>query len=169
MVHVEHPAVAEGLPFTESVIREMTRLANPHGAVNLSQGFPDFPAPAGGEGRRARRRSTPTSTSTRSPGAPSRCARRSPPKYRARYGVAVDRPEREITVTCGSTEAMIATLLAVLDPGDEVVVFEPFYENYGPDAILSGAVPRFVKLRRRTGPSTRTSWRGVQRAHARRS
>ena len=64
----------------------------------------------------------------------------------ALYGVPVD-PEREITVTCGSTEAMIATLLALLDPGDEVVVFEPFYENYGPDAILSGAVPRFVKLR----------------------
>ena len=67
-------------------------------------------------------------------------------KFERLYGVPVD-PEREVTVTCGSTEAMIATLLAILDPGDEVVVFEPFYENYGPDAILSGAVPRFVKLR----------------------
>ncbi len=71
--------------------------------------------------------------------------------------MAVD-PEREVSVSCGSTEAMIATMLAVLDPGDEVVIFEPFYENYGPDAILSGAVPRYVTLRDRpTGPSTRTS------------
>ena len=67
-------------------------------------------------------------------------------KFTRRYGVAVD-PEREVTVTCGSTEAMIATLLAVLDPGDEVIVLEPFYENYGPDAVISGAIPRFVKMR----------------------
>ena len=82
-------------------------------------------------------------------------------KFERLYGVPVD-PEREVTVTCGSTEAMIAALLAVLDPGDEVVVFEPFYENYGPDAILSGAVPRFVKLRAAaTGTSIRDELRSA--------
>src|SRR6478672_11322861 len=101
--------------FTESVIREMTRQAMLYGAVNLSQGFPDFPAPA--EIKRA-----------------------------AQEAIAAD-PDREITVCCGSTETMISTLLAVCNAGDEVVIFEPFYENYGPDAILSGAKPRFVKLR----------------------
>ena len=114
--------------------------------MNLSQGFPDFPAPGGGEGGGApghRRRRQPVRDHL---GRALAARRPSPRKFERLYGVPVD-PEREVTVTCGSTEAMIATLLAVLDPGDEVVVFEPFYENYGPDAILSGAVPRFVKLR----------------------
>jgi aspartate/methionine/tyrosine aminotransferase len=131
--------------FTESVIREMTRLANLHGAVNLSQGFPDFAAPA--EVKEAARRAIEDDINQYAITWGARSLRQAiARKFERLYGVPVD-PEREVTVTCGSTEAMIATLLALLDPGDEVVIFEPFYENYGPDAILSGAVPRFVKLR----------------------
>ena len=131
--------------FTESVIREMTRLAHLHGAVNLSQGFPDFPAPE--EVKEAARRAVASDINQYAITWGARSLRQAiARKFERLYGLPVD-PEREVTVTCGSTEAMIATLLAVLDPGDEVVVFEPFYENYGPDAILSGAVPRFVALR----------------------
>jgi len=131
--------------FTESVIREMTRLAQLHGAVNLSPGFPDFPAPE--EVKEAARRAVASDINQYAITWGARSLRQAiARKFERLYGLAVD-PEREVTVTCGSTEAMIAALLAVLDPGDEVVVFEPFYENYGPDAILSGAVPRFVSLR----------------------
>jgi aminotransferase len=131
--------------FTESVIREMTRLAQLHQAVNLSQGFPDFAAPE--ELKEAARRSIAEDVNQYAITWGSKSLRDAiARKFERLYGVTVD-PEREITVTCGSTEAMIATLLAVLDPGDEVVSFEPFYENYGPDAILSGATPRFVSLR----------------------
>lgn len=131
--------------FTESVIREMTRLAQQHGAVNLSQGFPDFPAPA--ELKEAACRAIVEDVNQYAITWGARPLREAiAAKFTRLYGVPVD-PEREVTVTCGSTEAMIAALLAVLDPGDEVVVFEPFYENYGPDAVLSGAVPRFVRLR----------------------
>jgi len=130
--------------FTESVIREMTRIANEYGAINLAQGFPDFPMPA--------------------PMKDAACAAihgdinqyaitwGSPPlrlaiaeKYRRWYGLEVD-PEREVTVTCGATEAMAAVFLALVDPGDEVIIFEPYYENYGPDAILAGAKPVYVSL-----------------------
>jgi aminotransferase len=136
---------AKASRFTESVIREMTRLAKLHKAVNLSQGFPDFPAPE--EIKEAARRAVAADINQYAITWGARSLREAiARKFTALYGVPVD-PEREITVTCGSTEAMIAALLAVVDPGDEVVVFEPFYENYGPDAILSGAVPRFVKLR----------------------
>ena len=131
--------------FTESVIREMTRLAQRHGAVNLSQGFPDFPAPEAVKaaacdairadinqyavtwGAKALREAIAADMSTR-------------------HGVPVE-PDRHVTVCCGATEAMMATMLAIVDPGDEVIVFEPFYENYGPDAVLSGATPRYVPLR----------------------
>jgi aminotransferase len=131
--------------FTESVIREMTRLANLHGAVNLSQGFPDFSAPE--EVKEAARRAVASDVNQYAITWGARPLRQAiARKFERLYGVPVD-PEREVTVTCGSTEAMIATLLAVLNPGDEIVAFEPFYENYGPDAILSGAVPRFVRLR----------------------
>jgi aspartate/methionine/tyrosine aminotransferase len=131
--------------FTESVIREMTRLSNLHGAVNLSQGFPDFPAPE--EVKEAARRAVASDVNQYAITWGARPLRQAiARKFERLYGVPVD-PEREVTVTCGSTEAMIATLLAVLNPGDEIVAFEPFYENYGPDAILSGAVPRFVRLR----------------------
>jgi aminotransferase len=136
---------AKAARFTESVIREMTRLAHLHGAVNLSQGFPDFPAPE--EVKEAARRAVSADINQYAITWGARSLRQAiAAKFERLYGVPVD-PEREVTVTCGSTEAMIAALLAVLDPGDEVVVFEPFYENYGPDAVLSGAQPRFVRLR----------------------
>jgi aminotransferase len=138
-------ASAKAARFTESVIREMTRLANLHGAVNLSQGFPDFAAPE--EVKDAARQAISADVNQYAITWGARSLRQAiAAKFTRLYGVPVD-PEREVTVTCGSTEAMIATLLAVLDPGDEVVVLEPFYENYGPDAILSGATPRFVKMR----------------------
>jgi aminotransferase len=132
------------LTFTESVIREMTRVASEHGAVNLAQGFPDFAAPsvikdAACEAIRADVNQYAVTWGT--PRLRAALARR----YRERYGLDVD-PDREIVVTCGATEAMAAVLLAVLDPGDEVLVPEPFYENYGPDAVLCGARARFVTL-----------------------
>jgi aspartate/methionine/tyrosine aminotransferase len=131
--------------FTESVIREMTRLAHLHSAVNLSQGFPDFPAPE--LVKEAARKAITSDINQYAITWGAKSLRDAiAAKFERLYGVSVD-PEREITVTCGSTEAMIASLLAILNPGDEVVIFEPFYENYGPDAILSGATPRFVKLR----------------------
>lgn len=135
------------VPFTESVIREMTRLiaeTHPDDGINLAQGFPDFPAPEAlkeaacvairGDinqyaitwGARAFRDAVAAKTA-------------------AFLGIIVD-PETQITVTCGATEGMVATMLATINPGDEVVIFEPFYENYGPDCILAGAVPCFVQL-----------------------
>jgi aspartate/methionine/tyrosine aminotransferase len=131
--------------FTESVIREMTRLALKHGAVNLSQGFPDFPAPA--EIKRAAQDAISADINQYAITWGAKSLRNAiAEKFERTQGLAVD-PEREITVCCGSTEAMMSSMLAIINPGDEVVVFEPFYENYGPDAILSGATPRFVKLR----------------------
>ena len=131
--------------FTESVIREMTRLALQHGAVNLSQGFPDFPAPA--EIKRAAQDAISADINQYAITWGAKSFRNAiAEKFESTQGVSVD-PEREITVCCGSTEAMMSAMMAIINPGDEVVVFEPFYENYGPDAILSGATPRFVKLR----------------------
>src|SRR5271156_2088376 len=131
--------------FTESVIREMTRLALRHNAVNLSQGFPDFPAPA--EIKRAAQDAIAADVNQYAITWGAKKFRDAiAANFERTQGVAVD-PEREITVCCGSTEAMMSTMMAIINPGDEVVVFEPFYENYGPDAILSGATPRFVRLR----------------------
>jgi aminotransferase len=131
--------------FTESVIREMTRLAMQHSAVNLAQGFPDFPAPA--EIKHAAQRAIAADINQYAITWGAKPLRQAiAEKFTRTQGITVD-PEREITVCCGSTEAMMAAMMAVINPGDEVVVFEPFYENYGPDAILSGATPRFVKLR----------------------
>ena len=130
--------------FTESVIREMTRLSNEHGAVNLSQGFPDFAAPEAV--KTAARDAIAADVNQYAVTWGARPLREAVAReFTHRYGVAVD-PETQVTVCCGSTEAMMSTMLAAVDPGDEVVVFEPFYENYGPDAILSGAVPRYVTL-----------------------
>jgi aminotransferase len=130
--------------FTESVIREMTRLAVRHGAINLAQGFPDFPAPAALKSAAAQAIDDDINQYAITWGAkPFRDAIAA--KYLRTYGMEFD-PEREITVCCGATEGMIASLLAVLDPGDEVVLFEPFYENYGPDTQLCGAIPRYVTL-----------------------
>ena len=130
--------------FRESVIRGMTRLAREHNSLNLAQGFPNFPAPELLKEAAARairddiNQYAITWGAHRLRGSLARV-------YAERYGLDAD-PEREITVTCGATEAMIATLLAVVDPGDEVIVFEPFYENYGPDTILADAKPVFVPL-----------------------
>ena len=130
--------------FTESVIREMTRLAQKHGAVNLSQGFPDFPAPIAIKQAACDAILADINQYAVTWGAkPLRDAIAA--DFTARHGVPVVEHE-QITVCCGSTEAMMATMMAIVDPGDEVIVFEPFYENYGPDAILSGATPRFVRL-----------------------
>ena len=130
--------------FTESVIREMTRLALQYDAVNLAQGFPDFPAPEEvKEAARAAIAADDNQYAITWGAKPLRDA--IVEKFARTQGVTVD-PEREITVCCGSTEAMISSLMAIMNPGDEVVIFEPFYENYGPDAILSGASPRFVRL-----------------------
>jgi aspartate/methionine/tyrosine aminotransferase len=130
--------------FTESVIREMTRLAMEHGAINLAQGFPDFAAPV--EVKEAAVRAIRADINQYAITWGAREFREAiAERFRKDSGLAVD-PEREITVCCGATETMIASLLAVVDPGDEVVIFEPFYENYGPDTIICGAVPRFVRL-----------------------
>jgi aspartate/methionine/tyrosine aminotransferase len=130
--------------FTESVIREMTRLADLHGAINLGQGFPDFPAPPELKEAAIRAISEDHNQYPVTFGVPA-FREAIATAYADWYGMQVD-PETEICVTCGSTEAMIASLLGVLDPGDEVIVFEPFYENYGSDAILAQAVPRYVTL-----------------------
>jgi len=131
--------------FTESVIREMTRQAMLYGAVNLAQGFPDFSAPREIKESAQEAIAGDINQYAITWGAKSLRDAISR-KVKTSYGLSID-PEREITVCCGSTEAMISTLLAVCNAGDEVIIFEPFYENYGPDSILSGAKPRFVKLR----------------------
>ncbi len=131
--------------FTESVIREMTRLALRHGAVNLAQGFPDFPAPEALKEAAARAIADDRNQYAVTWGAePLRRAIAA--AYMRFYGLEVD-ADAEITVTCGSTEGMIAALLATANPDDEVVLFEPFYENYGPDADLCSARRRYVRLR----------------------
>jgi aspartate/methionine/tyrosine aminotransferase len=128
----------------ESVIREMTRLALQHGAVNLAQGFPDFPAPEILKRAAAEAIAADVNQYAITWGA--KIFRDAiAAKYRRHYGLEID-PEREITVCCGSTEGMIASLLATTDPGDEVIIFEPYYENYGPDTLLSGARRKFVRL-----------------------
>jgi aspartate/methionine/tyrosine aminotransferase len=131
--------------FTESVIREMTRQAALYGAVNLAQGFPDFAAPV--EIKQAARAAIEADVNQYAITWGAKNLRNAIARQMSAWqGITVD-PEKEITVCCGSTEAMISTLLAVCNAGDEVVIFEPFYENYGPDSVLSGARPRFVKLR----------------------
>jgi len=122
----------------------MTRLANQHGAINLAQGFPNFATPeilkeAAARAIREDHNQYAITWGSR------RLRDAIAAKYDAWYGLPVD-PDAEVTVTCGATEAMAAVLLAIADPGDEVVVFEPFYENYGPDAVLCGAVPVYVPL-----------------------
>jgi aspartate/methionine/tyrosine aminotransferase len=131
--------------FTESVIRDMTRLALRHGAVNLAQGFPDFACPPELKTAAIEAIEGDINQYAITWGAPGFRAAIAA-KTSHWYPTWTVEPETEVTVTCGATEGMIAAMLALLDPGDEVVVFEPFYENYGPDAILSGATARFVTL-----------------------
>jgi aspartate/methionine/tyrosine aminotransferase len=130
--------------FTESVIREMTRVNNQHNGINLAQGMPNFPPPK--ELLEAAHRAIDGDFHQYAItwGTP-RLRRAIADKYRKFYAMELD-PERHITVCCGSTETMLATLLAVLNPGDEVIIFEPFYENYGPGCIIAGAEPVFVPL-----------------------
>ena len=131
--------------FSESVIREMTRLANRHGAINLAQGMPDFETPQELKDAACRAIQDGFNQYAITWGAkPLRDAISA--KTARTYPGWQPNPETEITVTCGATEGMVAAMLALLDPGDEVIVFEPFYENYGPDAILTGATPRYVSL-----------------------
>jgi aminotransferase len=130
--------------FKESVIREMSRLAVKHGAVNLGQGIPDFPCPT--ELKEVAAKALFDDINQYAITWGDRHFRSAIAQKMMRdYAMPVD-PETEITVTCGATEAMVSAMLAVVDPAEEVIVFEPFYENYGPDAILSGATPRYVSL-----------------------
>jgi aspartate/methionine/tyrosine aminotransferase len=130
--------------FTESVIREMTRQAMLYGAINLSQGFPDFPAPA--EIKQAAQQAIAADINQYAITWGAKNLRNAIARQMKLWqGIEVD-PEKDVTVCCGATEALISTLLAVCNAGDEVVIFEPFYENYGPDSIVSGAKPKFVKL-----------------------
>ena len=139
--HVSHKASL----FTESVIREMTREAMKYGAVNLSQGFPDFAAPE--DIKRVAMQAIADDINQYAITWGARDFRQAIAQKTKWYlGLDVD-PETELTVTCGSTEGMIAAMMATIDPGEEVIVFEPFYENYAPDAILSDAKPRYVPLR----------------------
>jgi aminotransferase len=130
--------------FTESVIREMTRVVSQVGGVNLAQGMPNFPPPPAVVEAAHAALDGDFHQYAITWGAP-RLRRAIADKSRTFYGMDVD-PERHVTVCCGSTETMLSTLLAVLNPGDEVIVFEPFYENYGPGCIISGAVPIWVPL-----------------------
>src|SRR5436305_13894262 len=122
--------------FTESVIREMTRLAMEHDAINLSQGYPDFAAPI--ELKEAARQAIADDINQYPLTWGAEAFREAiAAKYRDLYGMSWVDPLVHVTVTCGSTEAMIAAMLGVLDAGDEVVLFEPYYENYRPDSIIS--------------------------------
>jgi len=130
--------------FTESVIREMTRVNAQHGGINLAQGMPNFPPPRELVEAAHRALDGDFHQYAITWGAPS-LRRGIADKYRRFYGMELD-PDQHVTVCCGSTETMLATLLAVLNPGDEVIIFEPFYENYGPGCIIAGAAPVFVPL-----------------------
>ncbi|MBR6373241.1 MAG: pyridoxal phosphate-dependent aminotransferase [Victivallales bacterium] len=130
--------------FTDSVIRRMTRISMQYGAINLSQGFPDFPPPKAITERLAELKNENVHQYSITWGA--RDFREALAVKQSHFmGHAID-PESEIVVTCGSTEAMIASMMSVVNPGDKVIVFSPFYENYGADAILSGAEPLYVPL-----------------------
>ena len=135
---------AKAARFTESVIREMSRVCRVEGGVNLAQGFPDFEAPRAMKAAAVRAIDADINQYAVTWGAPALRAAIAQ-RQAQHYGVPVD-PELHVTVCCGATEAMIATLLGICDPGEEVIIFEPFYENYGPDCVLSGAVPRYVRL-----------------------
>ena len=156
---------AKAARFRESVIREMTRLLNarPSGGVNLAQGFPDFPCPP--ELKAAAKAAIDGDVNQYAITWGHKDTRAAIARKFGRWfgGFEVD-PEREVTVCCGATETMIATFLAIVDPGDEVIVFEPFYENYGPDAILSGATPIFVRL---APPAFAIPWDELEKAFAR--
>src|SRR5512146_472801 len=131
--------------FTESVIRRMTRVANKYGAINLSQGFPDFDPPDALVAALVEAARTGPHQYAVTWGAPG--FRNALAAKQSRFmGLVLD-PDQHLVVTCGSTEAMMAAMMTACNPGDSVIVFSPFYENYGADAILSGARPIYVPLR----------------------
>ncbi|MGH7176102.1 MAG: pyridoxal phosphate-dependent aminotransferase [Tepidisphaeraceae bacterium] len=132
--------------FSESVIREMTRWANRHGAVNLAQGMPDFETPQELKDAACRAIQDGFNQYAITWGAPV-LRQAIAKKAREFNGIDWVDPDKHITVCCGATECMMAAMLSVVDPGDEVIVFQPFYENYGPDGLLSGAKPVWVNLR----------------------
>ncbi|MDQ3699719.1 MAG: pyridoxal phosphate-dependent aminotransferase, partial [Chloroflexota bacterium] len=134
--------------FTESVIREMTRqilVHHPTDGINLAQGFPDFAAPQVLKDAACAAIQADINQYAVTWGAPD-LRRAIAHKYARFYDLLID-PEREVTVCCGATETMLATLLATTNPGDEVIILAPYYENYWPDSVLAGATPRFVPLR----------------------
>lgn len=131
--------------FTESVIREQTRLAMVHGSVNLAQGFPDFPCEPVLKELARKAIDADYNQYSVTWGMPA-LRQALAKKYSEYNGISAD-PDRNITVTCGATEAMICAFLSTLNPGKEVILFQPFYENYHPDAYLSGAKPVYVTLR----------------------
>lgn len=141
---MKHLSSERAARFTESVIREMTRICLKHQGINLAQGFPDFAAPQVIKETAVEKIRSDVNQYAITWGTPA-LRQAIADKFAVFNGVAVD-PEKEITVCCGSTESMIASLMAIVNPGDEVIVFEPFYENYGPDTILCGATPRYVTL-----------------------
>ena len=136
---------AKAAQFTESVIRETFRLAAQHGAINLGQGFPDFPCPPELKAAACAAIQADDNQYPMTFGTPALRAAIAEKTARSYPGWTVD-PDTEVCVTCGSTEALVAVTFALLDPGDEVVLFEPWYENYRPNAILAGAVPRLVRM-----------------------
>jgi aspartate/methionine/tyrosine aminotransferase len=141
---MKHYSSERALKFTESVIREMTRVCLKHQGVNLAQGFPDFPAPAEIKEAAIKAIRADLNQYAITWGTPN-LRQAIAEKFAWYNGVTMD-PEKEITVCCGSTEAMISSLMAIVNPGEEVIVFEPFYENYGPDTILCDARPQFITL-----------------------
>lgn len=130
--------------FTESVIRQMSQMAKKYEAINLAQGFPDFPAPDVLKQAACEAIHDDINQYAVTWGDP-QFRQAIAQKSSAYLGISVD-PDTDVTVTCGATEAMAATMLATINPGDEVIVFEPYYENYGPDAVIAGAIPRYVTL-----------------------
>lgn len=130
--------------FTDSVIRRMTRISNQYGAVNLSQGFPDFNPPQAILDRLGKVTNEDVHQYSITWGAQN-LREALAEKQSAYMGIEID-PNCEIVVTCGSTEAMMAAMMTVVNPGDRVAIFSPFYENYGADTILSGAVPVYIPL-----------------------
>ncbi|MBC8404934.1 MAG: aminotransferase class I/II-fold pyridoxal phosphate-dependent enzyme [Planctomycetes bacterium] len=144
--------------FTESVIREMTRIANQHQAINLAQGFPDFPAPMALKEAAVQAIRDDINQYAVTWGAP-RLRQAIAEFMQTRRGVSINADE-QVTVVCGGTEGMVAAMMGILDPGDEVLIPEPFYENYGPDGILTGANPVFVPM----GPNFALDVTALQKA-----
>ena len=141
---IKNPSSKRAVKFTESVIREMTRICLKHQGVNLAQGFPDFPAPQEIKEAAVKAIRADLNQYAITWGEPN-LRQAIAEKFAWYNGVSID-PEKEITVCCGSTEAMISSLMAIVNSREEVIVFEPFYENYGPDTILCDAKPRFITL-----------------------